>query len=135
WNMSNIFIGTTKNWSKNVLLWNLALNNNHGPANGGCTDCRGVVTVSSGGQVTKNVEYYSLAHFSKFVRPGAKRVSSTEFDSSLNLKNVAFVNTDGSKVLVVLNAASITKNISVIVGDTKINYTVEANSVATIVWQ
>lgn len=135
WNMSNIFIGTTKNWSKNVLLWNLALNSNHGPANGGCTDCRGVVTVSSGAQVTKNVEYYSLAHFSKFVRPGAKRVSSTEFDSSLNLKNVAFMNTDGSKVLVILNAGSITKNISVIVGDTKINYTVEANSVATIVWQ
>ena len=135
WNMSNIFIGTTKNWSKNVLLWNLALNSNHGPVNGGCTDCRGVVTVSSGGQVTKNVEYYSLAHFSKFVRPGAKRVSSTEFDNSLNLKNVAFVNTDGSKVLVVLNAGGITRNMSVIVGDTKINYTVEANSVATIVWQ
>jgi glucosylceramidase len=47
WLTSTIFMGTTRNWSKNVLLWNLALNPNHGPTNGtgGCTNCRGVVTM------------------------------------------------------------------------------------------
>ena len=135
WNISNIFIGTTANWSKNVLLWNLALNSNHGPTNGGCMDCRGVVTVSSSGQVTKNVEYYCLAHFSKFVRPGAKRVHSTNFDNSLGLKNITFINTDGTKVMVILNESSSVRNIAIKDGDTKINYTIEANAVATIVWQ
>ena len=135
WNIGNIFIGTTRNWSKNALLWNLALNSNHGPTNGGCTDCRGVVTVSSSGQVTKNVEYYCLAHFSKFVRPGAKRVNSSNFDNSLNIRNVAFINTDGSKVMVLLNESSQSRTVSIVVGETKINYSVEANSVATIVWQ
>ncbi|WP_129752008.1 glycoside hydrolase family 30 protein [Flavobacterium beibuense] len=135
WNIGNIFIGTTRNWSKNALLWNLALNSNHGPTNGGCTDCRGVVTVSSSGQVTKNVEYYCLAHFSKFVRPGAKRVNSSNFDNSLNIRNVAFINTDGSKVMVLLNESSQNRTVSIVVGETKINYSVEANSVATIVWQ
>ncbi|MDV6169657.1 glycoside hydrolase family 30 beta sandwich domain-containing protein [Flavobacterium sp. DG1-102-2] len=135
WNTENIFIGTTKNWSKNVLLWNLALNTNHGPTNGGCADCRGVVTINSSGAITKNVEYYTLAHFSKFVRPGAKRVSSTEFDNSLSLKNVAFVNTDGSKVLVVLNTSSVSRKFAVKVGGNKIVYTLNPTAVATFVWQ
>lgn len=135
WNMENIFIGTTKNWSKSVLLWNLALNSNHGPVNGGCTDCRGVVTIDNSGQVTKNVEYYSLAHFSKFVRPGAKRVYSSDFDASLGLRNVAFVNTDGKKVLVLLNKSDSNRNVSIKIGTTKINYTIEARALATLVWQ
>lgn len=134
WNISNIFIGTTRNWSKNVLLWNLALNSNHGPTNGGCADCRGVVTIN-GGNVVKNVEYYTLAHFSKFVKPGAKRVNSTDFDNSLNMQNVAFVNPDGSKVLVVLNQSETTRKFAVKSGGTRISYSIEPNAVATIVWQ
>jgi glucosylceramidase len=71
WNMSNIFIGTANNWSKNALLWNIALDENDGPKNKGCDNCRGVVTIASDGSITKNVEYYTIAHMSKFVRPGA----------------------------------------------------------------
>lgn len=135
WSVGNIFIGTTRNWSKNVLLWNLALNSNYGPTNGGCMDCRGVVTVNSSGGVTKNVEYYALAHFSKFIKPGAKRVHSTNFDNSLNMDNVAFLNTDGSKVLVVLNKSETARKFAVKIGDKKLTYTIEPTAVATIVWQ
>lgn len=135
WSIGNIFIGTTRNWSKNVLLWNLALNSNYGPTNGGCMDCRGVVTVSSSGTVTKNVEYYALAHFSKFIKPGAKRVNTTDFDNSLTMRNVAFINTDGSKVLVVLNESATARKFAVKIGDKRITYTIEPTAVATIVWQ
>ncbi|HJT75217.1 MAG TPA: glycoside hydrolase, partial [Chitinophaga sp.] len=82
-----LFIGTINNWSRNVLLWNMALDEKNGPTtnkpandktNRGCMTCRGVVTVDAAtGKVTRNVEYYALAHFSKFVRPGAKRVYSS----------------------------------------------------------
>ena len=48
WYMENIFIGTTRNWSKVALLWNLALDETHGPQNNGCSDCRGVITINSG---------------------------------------------------------------------------------------
>lgn len=135
WSIGNIFIGTTRNWSKNVLLWNLALNSNYGPTNGGCMDCRGVVTVNSSGAVTKNVEYYALAHFSKFIKPGAKRVNSATFDNSLNMQNVAFINPDGSKVLVVLNASDTARKFAVKIDDKKIVYSIEPTAVATIVWQ
>ncbi len=135
WSIGNIFIGTTRNWSKNVLLWNLALNSNYGPTNGGCMNCRGVVTVSASGTVTKNVEYYALAHFTKFIKPGAKRVNSTNFDNAQGLKNVAFVNTDGSKVLVVLNESDTVRKFAVKVNDKKIVYSLESSAVATFVWQ
>ena len=135
WNVGNIFIGTTRNWSKNVLLWNLALNTNYGPTNGGCTNCRGVVTINSSGTVTKNVEYYALAHFAKFIKPGAKRVNSTEFDNSQGLKNVAFVNPDGSKILVVLNESEAVRKFAVKIDDKKIVYSLESTAVATFVWE
>jgi len=135
WNMRNILIGTTKNWSKTALFWNLALNENFGPTNNGCEDCRGVVTISDSGEINKNVEYYSLAHFSKFVRPGAYRISSTEFDSSTGLQNVAFQNTDGSLVLVVLNDSGATKSFTVINGEESYTSRLEANSVQTIIWE
>jgi len=135
WNMSNIFIGTVNNWSRNALLWNIALDENDGPKNKGCDNCRGVVTVKSGGDVTKNVEYYTIAHMSKFVRPGAHRVQSDKFPASSRLESVAFSNQDGSKVFVVLNRGADTQKFTVRFGEAQFAYSVEGNSVATLVWK
>ncbi|HEY9487453.1 MAG TPA: glycoside hydrolase family 30 beta sandwich domain-containing protein [Chryseosolibacter sp.] len=136
WNMANIFIGATKNWSKNALLWNLALDENHGPRNNGCQDCRGVVTINSAdGAVTRNVEYYSIGHFSKFIRRGAFRISSTPFESSTQLDHVAFINADGGKVLVVSNAASDARSFTVKWDEGQFTYHISGRSVATITWQ
>ena len=134
WNMSNIFIGTTKNWSKNALLWNLALDQNYGPKNNGCQDCRGVVTINSGtGQVTRNVEYYAIAHLSKFVKPGAIRINST-LQSVSGVDQVAFINPDGSKVLVLLNAGTSASSLTVRAGHRQYAVSLNAKSVATITW-
>jgi glucosylceramidase len=135
WNMTNIFIGTTKNWSKNVLLWNLALDQDHGPKNNGCQDCRGVVTINSNtGSITRNVEYYSIGHFSKFVKPGAFRISSTSFESSTKLDHVAFLNPDGSKVVVVSNDNATVRSFVIKTGTSQVAYSLPGNSVSTIVW-
>ena len=45
WNAENLLIGATRNWARSISLWNLALDQNSGPKNGGCTNCRGVVTI------------------------------------------------------------------------------------------
>ena len=45
----------------------------------GCTNCRGVITVPSGGGYTKNVEYYAMGHMSRFVKPGAVRLETNNF--------------------------------------------------------
>ena len=135
WKMSNIFIGTANHWSKNALLWNLALDENDGPTNGGCQNCRGVVTILPGGNVERNEEYYALAHMSKFVQPGARRAESTGFPSSDNLESVAFVNPDDSKVLVVLNSNNSQKSFAVKFDDKFFEYRIDGNAVATILWQ
>ena len=106
WNAENLLIGATRNWARGVTLWNIALDQNSGPQNGGCTACRGVVTVDdsvSPPVITRNVEYYLLGHLGKFVQPGAYRIDSNTYGSG-SLEDVAFQNPDGSIVLLVLNA-------------------------------
>ncbi|NBI27767.1 carbohydrate-binding protein [Chengkuizengella marina] len=131
WELSNLFIGTTRNWAKSVTLWNLALDQNNGPINGGCGTCRGVITINDqSGEITKNVEYYVLGHFSKFVKPGAKRIESNHTE----IQNVAFKNPDGSKVLVTLNPASEQKTFKVNWGSQSFTYTLPAGAAATFKW-
>lgn len=108
WDARIIFIGQTKAWCKTVLLWNLALNEHQGPLVGvhGCQDCRGVITIPQNSNTYhKEVEYYILAHFSKFVKPGAVRLESNNFNWD-DLQSVAFVNPDGSTVVIVQNPNS-----------------------------
>jgi len=133
WNLQNLIIGGTRNWAKGVMLWNLALDQNHGPTNGGCTDCRGVVTVNSGtGNVSYNVEYYALGHASKFVVPGARRISSTTLGGSI--ETVAFRNPDNSIALIALNAGSASKTFAVRWNGQTFNTTLPAGAVATYKW-
>jgi len=99
--VSSIIIGATRNWCRNVLEWNLAADPDLKPYTdrGGCSMCQGAVTID-GNLVTRNVAYYSIAHVSKFVRPGSVRIASNNIDS---LPNVAFTTPGGKKVLIVVN--------------------------------
>ncbi|HEX2718068.1 MAG TPA: glycoside hydrolase family 30 beta sandwich domain-containing protein, partial [Gemmatimonadaceae bacterium] len=102
--VGTLIVDATRHWARGILLWNLALDENSGPHKGGCGNCRGVVTIDSrSGAVTRNVEYYALAHASRFVLPGARRIASTS--DTAGVKTVAFRNEDGSKVLIALNQA------------------------------
>jgi glucosylceramidase len=134
WFVGTLIIGSTRGWAKGVALWNLALDENAGPHLGGCGDCRGVITINSGtGFVTRNVEYYALAHASQFVRPGAHRIASTTNVSGL--QSVAFKNADdGTKVLIVLNTATAEVSFAVHFGGKAILYAIPAGAVVTIRW-
>jgi glucosylceramidase len=135
WNMRNIFIGTARNWSKNALLWNLALDENYGPQNNGCNNCRGVITINSAsGEITRNEEYYAIAHFSKFVRPGAVRISANLPQSAGDAGLVAFQNPDGSKVMIAANYSSQPVRFVVEQGNKLFTVNLPATSVSTLVW-
>ncbi len=135
WDVDTLIIGTTRNWAKSVLLWNLVLDENGGPHLGGCSGCRPVVTVDSRtGAVTHNLEYYALGHASKFVRTGALRVAS---DTAVNgIDTVAFKNTDDSSVvLVAVNTAADTRAFTVKSGGKAFAYSLPGKAVATFVWK
>ena len=75
--VKRLIIGATRNWSRNVLEWNLAADPNNKPYTdrGGCPSCQGAVTIDKD-NVNRNMAYYSMAHASKFVRPGSVRIAS-----------------------------------------------------------
>ncbi len=135
WMVRNIVIGSTRGWAKGVLMWNLALDENHGPHLGGCNDCRGVVTIDSRtGAVTRNLEYYALAHASKFVRPGAQRIASTAAVDGV--ETVAFRNADdGGIALIASNPAASERRLSVRQGTQVFEYALPRESIATFTWK
>lgn len=130
--VQEVLIGSTRNWSRNVLLWNLAADPQAGPHtnNGGCTGCYGAITLD-GNNVTRNVAYYALAHFSKFVPPGSVRIASSELEQ---LATVAFSTPDGKTVLVVSNTGNFAKTFDVKYHGESFTTTVPEESVATYVW-
>jgi glucosylceramidase len=130
--VSWVMVGATRNWSRNVLLWNLAADPNNGPHtnNGGCTGCRGAITLD-GNKVTRNVAYYTVAHFSKFVPPGSVRIGSNELEQ---LGDVAFRTTDGKIVLVLSNTANFPTTVSVRYYGKVFTTTLPEESVGTYVW-
>jgi len=124
--VKRLIVGATRNWSRNVILWNVAADPNDDPHtdNGGCPMCQGAVTID-GDRFTRNLAYYVVAHASKFVRPGSIRIGSTgpggrvvsvtqdeerpgtfrvaEYENPDILPNVAFKTPDGKTVLVAAN--------------------------------
>ena len=125
------FIDVMRYWSKNVLLWNLALNTENGPYNGGCPNCTGVVTVQDD-YFQKEIDYYIIGHFSKFVQKDAYRIYSNTFEGEL--ETVAFQNPDGSIVVVTLNPSWNTVTYIVNWNNMFFNHSLSAQSMATFVW-
>ena len=126
------FIGALRNWSRNVLLWNLAANSKFEPHtdNGGCPICQGAVTID-GNEVTRNLAYYAMAHFSKFVRPGSVRVGSS---SPVTLPNVAFKTPGGKTVLIVANDGKAGQVFQVQYHGRSFETTLNEGAVGTYVW-
>jgi glucosylceramidase len=130
--VSRVLIGATRNWSRNVILWNLAADPNYGPHtnDGGCTMCQGAITLD-GNNVTRNLAYYALAHFSKFVRSGSVRVGSNDLEQ---LSNVAFLTPDGKIVLIVSNTGNFSKTFDVKYHGKSFTTTLPEESVGTYLW-
>ncbi|MER5689542.1 discoidin domain-containing protein [Streptomyces sp. NPDC002205] len=133
----DLVINATRDWAKSVVRWNMALDQDNGPTNGGCDTCRGVVTVTRGADgkwsYAKTVDYWALGQASKFVRPGARRVASNTLGAG-DVQDVAFVNPNGSTALVAFNSANSPKTFRVQWGDKWFSYTLAGGAAATFTW-
>lgn len=131
WHVKHLIIGATRNWSKNVLEWNLASDPNYQPHTpGGCSTCKGALTIGS--DISKNVSYYIIAQASKFVRPGSVRIASNLIDG---LPNVAFKTPDGKKVLIVLNEGDSRQVFNIAFAGKNVTATLDGGAVGTYVWE
>lgn len=131
WHVSTLIIGATRNWSRNVLEWNLAADANYNPhtPDGGCTTCLGAITIAPA--VSRNVAYYVIAHASKFVRPGSVRINST---LNSTLPNVAFKTPEGKKALIVMNNSSADQTFNIKDNGKIVTTTLPVGAAGTYVW-
>lgn len=156
--VKRLVVGVTRNWSRNVILWNLAadpLNDPH-TDNGGCSMCQGAITID-GDNVSRNVAYYTIAHASKFVRPGSVRIVSTNrgdktvhlyedeqrpgvyrtgvVENTDVLPNVAFKTPDGKIVLIVTNDTWNSSSFKIQYKGQFANLRLAPGAVGTYVWE
>jgi glucosylceramidase len=132
WMTDKLIIGASNNWSRGTLLWNLALDSAHGPHNGGCGDCRGVITIDPAtGAIKREVEYYVLGHASRFVLPGAFRIAAAKHGEGIEA--AAFLNPDGSRVAI-LHRTSGKAPVTIAVDGKRYSLRLPEGSVATVRW-
>ena len=137
WHARTLMLGTTRNWAKSVVNWNIALDSTGGPHLGGCDTCTGLVTLQPDGTVTTDAEYYTIGHLSKFVKAGAVRIGSTSYGTTGwngQLMSAAFRNPDGSTALLVHNENDDPRSFAVAVGDKSFEYELPGGSIATFTW-
>ncbi|MBB2145708.1 glycosyl hydrolase [Pedobacter sp. LMG 31464] len=96
--MINDFNAGTAAWTD----WNILLDENGGPNHVGNFCFSPIHANIQTGKLMYTNSYYYIGHFSKFIKPGAKRIISSPSRSMLI--STAFQNPDGSIVVVVMNS-------------------------------
>ncbi|MEO0526258.1 MAG: glycoside hydrolase family 30 beta sandwich domain-containing protein, partial [Bacteroidota bacterium] len=74
--------------------------------------------------------YYTLTHFSKYIRPGAVRIGFTNSDDSL--MTTAAQNPDGSIAVIVFNEGNDAKSLTLSLGERSTNIRINAKAIQTI---
>ncbi len=91
------------NWAVGWVDWNILLDERGGPNHVGNFCLAPLIGDTNTGTVTYLNSYYYIGHFSKFIRPGARRIiCSSNHDDFLA---TAFRNTDGTIAAVVMNTS------------------------------
>ncbi|MFZ4723979.1 MAG: glycoside hydrolase family 30 protein [Paludibacter sp.] len=126
-------IGCMNNWVNGWIDWNMVLDKQGGP-NWFKNWCMAPVIVDpEKDEVYFTPVYYVMAHFSKFIRPGAVRIGFENPDKELML--TAAQNTDGTIAVVILNMNSTSKNIRLIIKKRSLDVQISAQALQTIVIQ
>lgn len=132
WHTKNVVIGSMRNWSKIALEWNLANDSEFKPHTpGGCTECKGAITVLDKENFAKNVGYYIIAHASKFIPANSQRIASTQ---TKNLATVAFKTPEGKTVLIVQNNNKSDESFNIKYNQKTALLTITGSSVATYIF-
>lgn len=124
-------IGCLNNWVDGWVDWNMVLDRQGGP-NWFKNWCVAPVIVDPDqDQVYFTPLYYTMAHFSKYIRPGAVRIGFENNDDALMV--TAAQNPDGSIAVVVLNQGKDDKEFNLSLGERNSNIPISAQAIQTIV--
>lgn len=124
----NDFNNGTVGWTD----WNILLDEKGGPNHVGNFCFAPIHANSSTGELIYTPSFYYIGHFSKFIRPNAKRISSAVSRSSL--LSTSFLNTDGKMVTVVMNHSDKEVTYNLIIETAKTVVTIPAHAIQTLVY-
>jgi glucosylceramidase len=125
--MINDFNNGTVAWND----WNILLDEKGGPNHVGNFCYAPVHANTKTGELTYLNSFYYIGHFSKFIRPGAKRIISSA--SRGQILTTAFQNTNGSIVVVVMNPSNDTIPYHMSIGNKAVEVSILPHSIQTLV--
>ncbi|AJR02906.1 glycoside hydrolase family 30 protein [Siansivirga zeaxanthinifaciens] len=124
-------IGCLNNWVDGWVDWNMVLDRQGGP-NWFKNWCVAPVIVDpDADEVYFTPLYYTMAHFSKYIRPEAKIIGLENSDKDLMLTSA--LNTDGSIAVVIFNETEKPKSINLILNDKTVEFSIDAKAIQTVV--
>ncbi|RKS99881.1 glycoside hydrolase family 30 beta sandwich domain-containing protein [Flavobacterium sp. 123] len=126
--MINDFNNGTVGWTD----WNILLDQNGGPNHVGNFCFAPIHMDTNSGELIYTPSYYYIGHFSKFIRPDAKRVSTAVSRSSLI--STSFLNKDGKMVTVVMNQSNKSVTYNLMIASEKTVVTIPAHGIQTLVY-
>ncbi|MEO2052948.1 MAG: glycoside hydrolase family 30 protein [Allomuricauda sp.] len=124
-------IGCLNNWVDGWVDWNMVLDRQGGPNWFGNWCVAPVIVDTEKDEVYYTPLYYTLMHFSRFIRPGAHRIGFKNSDGTL--LTTAAQNTDGSIIVVLLNQGNSKKTYELVLGDETMKIEMQAQALQTVV--
>ncbi|MCF1191019.1 glycosyl hydrolase [Mangrovimonas sp. AS39] len=126
--MIHDFNNGTMGWTD----WNILLDENGGPNHVGNYCFAPIHADTKSGELIFTPSYYYIGHFSKFIRPQAKRISTAV--SRSDLLATSFLNTDGTMITVVMNQSDQVVDYNLFVGEQKMQIEIPAHAIQTITY-
>lgn len=124
-------INDLNNWTQGWTVWNVILDETGGPNHVGNFCMAPIICDTKNDKLIYMNSFYYMGHFSKFIRPGAKRIVSSSNDD--NLLSTAFLNQDGTIAVVVMNSTEKDIDFHTWMDEKSAEYQIPAHSIITIV--
>ena len=112
--------------------WNILLDETGGPNHVGNFCFSPIHANTKTGQLIYTPSYYYIGHFSKFIRPNAKRVSTSS--SRSQLQSTSFINKDNKIVTVVMNMSDKPITYNLIVNSLEAHVSILPHAIQTLVY-
>ncbi len=122
-------IGDLNNGCNGYIDWNLMLNYKGGP-NHKFNYCNSPIMINQNGTgYSKLLPYYYIGHFSKFIKPNAKRTAFSKYTD--NIEMTSFINEDNSIAVVLFNKTGVNKEYNLVIGDKMIHDNLDSHAIVT----
>jgi glucosylceramidase len=112
--------------------WNILLDERGGPNHVQNFCFAPIHADTKTGLLTFTPTYYYIDHFSKFIKPGALRISTTT--SRTAIESTSFKNKDGKIIAVVMNKTDVKMGYKLIVGNSETFLEIEPRAMQTIIY-